>query len=91
MPGSELEWARKAWLILEQERLTAYDTALDLTRVQIRLVTLAVFYWDFCELAHEEFFSYVFKTTVGWRQRGDLGWVGLEPTTNALKGRCSTW
>ena len=22
--------------------------------------------------------------------KGGLGWVGLEPTTNALKGRCST-
>ena len=24
------------------------------------------------------------------KTRMDLGWVGLEPTTNALKGRCST-
>ena len=24
------------------------------------------------------------------RRKGRLGWVGLEPTTNALKGRCST-
>jgi hypothetical protein len=23
-------------------------------------------------------------------EKSNVGWVGLEPTTNALKGRCST-
>ena len=26
----------------------------------------------------------------GFRGEGGVGWEGLEPSTNALKGRCST-
>ena len=31
--------------------------------------------------------AFILQVTEGKRK---LGWVGLEPTTNALKGRCST-
>ena len=68
--GSEVEWARRAWVILQNERLIAYDTALGLTRVQVRLLTLAVFYWDFCQLAHEEFWE---ETDLWLRATEDAG------------------
>ena len=72
--GSEVEWARQSWLILEQEKLTAYDNALGLTTVQIRLLTLAVFYWDFCQLAHEEFWE---ETDLWLRATEDAGVSGF--------------
>jgi hypothetical protein len=72
--GSEVEWARRAWVILEDEKLTACDTALGLTRVQVRLLTLAVFYWDFCQLAHEEFWE---ETDLWLRATEDAGVSGF--------------
>jgi hypothetical protein len=68
--GSELQWARRAWRILENQKLTAYDTALGLTRVQVRLLTMAVLYWDFCLLAHEEFWE---ETDLWLRATEDAG------------------
>lgn len=50
----EINWAHKAWNILEKTGLTRYETDLEKHKVLIRLLTLATLYAEFCKLAFEE-------------------------------------
>ena len=56
--GSELEWAERAWGILETAGLTSYRDAVEETCVRVRLLALATLYWDFCRLGKEESFGW---------------------------------
>lgn len=56
--GSELEWAERAWGMLEKAGLTAYRDAVEETRVRVRLLALATIYWDFCRLGADESFGW---------------------------------
>ena len=52
--GRELEWAKKSWEALAKRGLASYSSQIEKTLVMIRLMTLAVIYRDFCELAFDE-------------------------------------
>lgn len=52
--GSELEWAERAWAMMEKAGLTTYGDAIEETRVRVRLLALATIYWDFCRLGADE-------------------------------------
>ncbi len=52
--GSELEWARRAWEILERNDLTTYSTEIGRWQVPLRLFSDCDHYLDFCEVAWGE-------------------------------------
>jgi hypothetical protein len=52
--GGELEWARECWAHFAESGLTENATVIEYTATQLRLVTLARIYEEFCGLAWEE-------------------------------------
>ena len=52
--GKERQWGKKAWEILAACGLTRCTDAIEETGVQVRLLTLAIVYREWCWLAREE-------------------------------------
>jgi hypothetical protein len=52
--GAELAWAKEVWGFLHSAGLTSADTPLERTAANLRLVTLARVYHEFCGLAWDE-------------------------------------
>ena len=52
--GTELEWAKEAWSHLTEAGLVGTTTILDMTAANLRLVTLALIYQEFCSFAWDE-------------------------------------
>jgi hypothetical protein len=52
--GTELEWAKEAWSHLTAAGLVGATTILDITGANLRLVTLALIYQEFCSFAWDE-------------------------------------
>ena len=52
--GTELEWAKEAWSHLTAAGLVGATTILDITTANLRLVTLALIYQEFCGFAWDE-------------------------------------
>lgn len=50
----ELRWAQKSWTTLEANGLTSYESEIEKCKVHIRLLVLADFYKQFCDVAYEE-------------------------------------
>lgn len=48
LAGSEVEWAKAAWGVLERKGLSAYSGDIERTRVLVRFLALAVMYREFC-------------------------------------------
>ena len=71
--GSELEWAERAWAMLEKAGLTNYSDAVEETRVRVRLLALATIYWDFCRIGADE--------DIGWDDLNEHATenLGIEP------------
>ncbi len=55
----ETLWYKKAWLALEKGGLTSYENLLEKSLVLIRAFTLIMIYMEYCELAFEEYCSYL--------------------------------
>ncbi|MDH4246194.1 MAG: hypothetical protein OEW39_00060 [Deltaproteobacteria bacterium] len=93
----DLKWAHWAWEALRREGLTAYENALELCRVKIRMMTLGVLYREFCLAAWDDYdkpdlsqwFEEVFlisKIKVGQLLGNDFQEVGeSEPEEFALE------
>lgn len=69
--GAEYQWALKAWEALERAGLTAYSDELQHSKVLVRFIALAGIYYDFCEIAWEE---YLDPDYVEWAEA-----LGLSP------------
>ena len=71
--GSELQWAERAWAMLEKAGLTTYRDAVEETLVRVRLLALASLYWDFCRLRADE--------DIGWDELHEHATenLGIEP------------
>jgi len=52
--GTELEWAKEAWSHLTAAGLVGARTTLDMTAANLRVVTLALIYQEFCGFAWDE-------------------------------------
>ena len=52
--GTELEWAKEAWSHCTAAGLVGARTILDITAANLRLVTLALIYQEFCGFAWDE-------------------------------------
>ncbi len=52
--GTELEWAKEAWSHCTAAGLVGTRTILDMTAANLRLVTLALIYQEFCRFAWDE-------------------------------------
>jgi len=52
--GTESEWAKEAWSHLTEAGLVGTTTILDMTAANLRLVTLALIYQEFCSFAWDE-------------------------------------
>ncbi len=50
----ELQWAKRAWQVLQDANLTRYRTELERYSVLFRLLVLGGIYSDFCDLAWGE-------------------------------------
>ena len=71
--GSEIQWAGRAWAMLEKAGLTTYRDAVEETLVRVRLLALASLYWDFCRLGADE--------DIGWDELHEhaIENLGIEP------------
>ena len=71
--GSEMQWAERAWAMLEKAGLTTYRDAVEETLVRVRLLALASLYWDFCRLGADE--------DIGWDELNEHATenLGIEP------------
>ncbi len=71
--GSEMQWAERAWAMLEKAGLTTYRDAVEETLVLVLLLALAILYWDFCRLGADE--------DIGWDELNEHATenLGIEP------------
>ena len=71
--GSEMQWAERAWAMLEKAGLTTYRDAVEETLVRVRLLALASLCWDFCRPAADE--------DIGWDDLNEHATenLGIEP------------
>lgn len=84
----ELAWAKEAWMHLSAAGLTANYSLEDLTRTQLRLVTLAYVYDRFCDNAWEESWQsepYLFAEHI------DLSPLGLGILYGRLQPEVDDW
>ncbi|MCR5834306.1 MAG: hypothetical protein K6G55_06640 [Selenomonadaceae bacterium] len=76
--GHEWIWFKKAWNVLENQKMTSYSTPLEMRIVYLRALTLGMIYIDFCKVAMDEIGGYedlldTFRFDI--TDEGELGFI----------------